>query len=202
MKILISAFACDPRLGSESYVGYTAVSALARKHECWVLTSERNRPILENLRRSGQLSGNLHFSYLGSDFAYHPNRLFARCQNWLEYRDFTNALLPLATKLHRQIGFDLAHHITITTWRIGIPLWKLGIPFIWGPIGGGEKFPAQFYSTTSPGTWLFESARSCSNWIGPLNRSVRDTARNAAHIFVSNQETPVSYTHLTLPTKA
>src|SRR5271165_4740844 len=35
MKILIAAIACSPAMGSEAYIGWSAVRALAERHEIW-----------------------------------------------------------------------------------------------------------------------------------------------------------------------
>ena len=38
MKILISAIACNPYLGSGNYFGWSAVKCLAQDHELWVMS--------------------------------------------------------------------------------------------------------------------------------------------------------------------
>ena len=48
MKLLISAYACEPGLGSEPGAGWNCVRQAARFHEVWVLTRENNREPIEN----------------------------------------------------------------------------------------------------------------------------------------------------------
>ena len=189
MKILVSALACHPRLGSESYVGWAAVQCLARDHELWVLTSPRNKDDLEKLRVAGQLRDNIHFVYAGRFKPWHPNRLRAHLQGWREYLDFSRCILPVARELHHSVRFDIAHHLTLTSWRVPSPLWKLGVPFVFGPVGGNEQLPSKFLSILSWTAAGFELARKVSNASSRLLPGVRKCVRHAAHVFAANAET-------------
>lgn len=189
MKVLLSAAACNPELGSESHFGWTAARALARDHEVWVLTHEYHRPGIERAAARGEVSESLRFAYEGHDLKWHPNMMIARIQSWLEAGRWTRAALPLARALHRQVRFDVAHHLTLATWRVASPLWKLGIPFVWGPLGGGEMFPPAFGSILSRRALLYELVRGVSNFRSRHDRAVVNCARRATHILASNRET-------------
>lgn len=189
MKILLTASACTPFAGSENYFGWSAVLCLARRHDLWVITSGRNQPDLERAAAEGLIPSNVKFSYANWPKPWHSNMLKARLESWNEYRDFTKGALTAGRTLHRTVKFDLIHHVTIGTWRIGVPFWKLGIPFVWGPIGGGEQFPLQFYRILSKSGKAFELARTLSNWVSRCSPTVRACARNATHILAGNAET-------------
>jgi len=189
MKILACAYACHPHLGSESHVGWAAVQCLARDHELWVLTGLRNRPDLERAREEKLVPDNVHFIYGGQFKPWHPNRLRAHLQGWKEYANFTNEILPAATALHQKIKFDLAHHVTLASWRVPCQLWKLGIPLVFGPVGGSEEFPLRFFSILSPVTAAFDMARMFSNRYSQFSPGVRACLRHAAHVFAANAET-------------
>ena len=47
MKILVSAYACEPGKGSEPGAGWLWARAAARRHEVWVLTRANNREAIE-----------------------------------------------------------------------------------------------------------------------------------------------------------
>jgi glycosyltransferase involved in cell wall biosynthesis len=189
MKILLSAIACSPYLGSENFVGWLVVKSLARDHELWVLTGRRNQPDLQRAAAEGLVPANVHFIFAGEFQPWHPNRLRARLQDWREYQHFARAILPLARQLHATEKFDLAHHATIATWRVASPLWRLGIPFVFGPVGSNEKFPARFFPILSGSATLFELARMTSNVVSRFSPSVRESIRRAAHVFCANAET-------------
>ena len=152
MKILASAYACNPFYGSEEGVGWGWINAIARNHEVWVITAGFHRADLEEaLRSQSERLRNLHFVYV-EEKPWHYRRTAAWIKiessilkpimNWA-YRLWLRDAFRLGTKLHNQIGFDLVHQITYVGFRFPGHLWKLDIPFVWGPIGGLENTPWQ-----------------------------------------------------------
>lgn len=189
MKILIYAIACNPYGYSESLHGWLVCRSLAELGELWILVSPEHKAGIEKGIADGVVPKNIHFVFVGEHTPYHENRLLARAQGWLRYMDFAKASLGVARELHEKIGFDLSHHVTYSTWRVGCPLWRLGIPFIWGPISGTEVFPLKnFASILSPSAKAFELARVVAGYFSSLNAEVRATARNAFHIFAAHAE--------------
>ena len=141
MKLLLTAIGCDPFGGSEGIYGWYVVNALAKQHDCYVITEIGYRKNIEEATKRGLVSPRLYFRFLGTAAGYHPNRLIARIQSWRRYQQFQEDVLPLARAWHREVAFDIAQHVTYTSWRVPSPLWQLGIPFVWGPISGTEVFP-------------------------------------------------------------
>jgi hypothetical protein len=47
LKVLVSAYACEPNRGSEPEVGWQWIQQLARFYEVWIITRANNR--LKNL---------------------------------------------------------------------------------------------------------------------------------------------------------
>jgi glycosyltransferase involved in cell wall biosynthesis len=189
MKILISAYGCNPYQGSEGWFGWSAVLCLARDHELHVITASFNRADLARAAAAGLVSPNIQFLYAGQFKEWHPNRLRARFQGWNAYVSFSKDILPVARELHRAEKFDLAHHLTVASWRVASPLWQLGIPLVFGPVGGNEQFPPRFFPVLSPGAAAFELVRMASNRISRLSPAVRNCLRRAAHVFAANLET-------------
>ena len=187
MRVLIVAFACDPRAGSESFIGWNAIQALRGRFDLEVVTSENSRLGLEKEAAERSLGFRVH--YLGTKTKWHPNRMLARLQSWLQAFDFSRQVFAKARQIHSERPFDLTHHVTITTWRVPSLLWRLGVPFIWGPIGGGEPFPWECRSLLSPQAQIFEAVREISNIANQASPRVRATARNAAFCLATNKET-------------
>ena len=165
------------------------MKCLARDHDLWVLTSQRNRADLEKARAEGLIPKNIEFIHLGRVQPWHPNRMRARLQDWSEYLNFSKEILPVAKTYHQKIGFDLSHHITFATWRVASPLARLNIPFVFGPIGGNEQFPLRFLNMLSPVAGAFEMFRMLSNCVARSSFKVRQCIREAAHIFAASRET-------------
>jgi glycosyltransferase involved in cell wall biosynthesis len=188
MKILISAFASSPYHGSESFFGWTAIKCLAQDHQLWVVTTSRNRPDLARAEAEGLIPPGVRFVYAGEFKEWHPNRLLARFQSWKEFISFSKDSLAVATALHRKERFDLVHHLTYTTARVASPMWRLGIPFVYGPICGNEQFPLRLFPLLSLSGAAFELLRKTSNIISRFSPSVRQSIRQADHIFAITAE--------------
>jgi glycosyltransferase involved in cell wall biosynthesis len=188
MRILVSAIACNPYLGSENYFGWAAVKCLGQDHELFVITGSRNRTSLEKAAAEGLVPPHVRFFYAGRFKPWHPNSLRARIQGWMEYLDFTKDSLNVARELQQKEKFDLVHHVTYSTWRVASPMWQLGIPFVFGPIAGNEPFPFRLFSVLSPVSAAFELSRKTSNVVSRFSPKVRRSLRGAAHIFAITQE--------------
>ncbi len=188
MKILVSAVACNPYLGSENYFGWAAVNALSKDHDVWVITSSRNRADLAKAEAAGLIPPNVRFVYAGSVSDWMRNPLFARVQSWKEYLHFAKDSLTVAKELHHTENFDLVQHVTYSTWRVASPMWQLGIPFVYGPIAGNEPFPFRLFSVLSLVGAAFELARNTSNFTSRFFPKVRSSVQNASHIFAITTE--------------
>jgi glycosyltransferase involved in cell wall biosynthesis len=95
------------------------------------------------------------------------------------YHLWQEKLVGFVRKLHQQVGFDLAHHITYGRYWSPSGLRGLDVPFIWGPVGAAETPPPSFVAELPLRCRLMEAMRnSIRNFFGH-SRSLRDTARNA-----------------------
>jgi len=188
MKLLLSAVGCDPFGGSEGIYGWYVVNALAREHDCYVITEIGYRKNIEEATRRGLASPRLHFRYLGTGAGYHPNRLIARIQSWRRYQQFQEDVLSLARAWHEEVAFDIAQHVTYTSWRVPSPLWNLGIPFVWGPISGTEVFPLACMSSLSLSAGVFEALRLLQTWLAKGDKNILACARQAVAIPAPHQQ--------------
>lgn len=137
MRVIMSAYACEPQQGSEPAVGWHwAVEAARAGHEVWVVTRSNNRAAIESAFDPGTLPG-LHFEYIDLP---RPLRTLKRRLGHiglLTYYYLWQLVLAVhATRLHRQHRFDVAHHVTFVNDTLPSGLAFLPIPFVWGPIGG------------------------------------------------------------------
>jgi len=122
--------------------------------------------------------------------------LVARLQNWKDYYDWGNGAVELASRLHGEIVFDLAHHVTMASWRMGSILRFCRIPFVFGPVGGGEHFPVKLLSTVSWQSAVFEFLRRMVDIIGMLSPSVKLTLKTAKYVLAANEDTAKLMTRL------
>lgn len=137
MKILLSAFAFAPNVGSEPGVGWRWAIELSRQHDVTVVTDTTRRALIEI---SGvQLPPTVRIFY------FRPRWLSAVPLNSTTaqflYTAWQFCILGFVRNIHRRESFDLAIHCTYSVFRHPSFLGYLGIPFIFGPVGGGEDAP-------------------------------------------------------------
>jgi glycosyltransferase involved in cell wall biosynthesis len=187
MKILLSAFACEPGQGSEEGVGWNAVVEAAKHQEVWVLTRTFYRAAIE-AELALRPNPNLHFAYI-EPFGWSEN--FKGRQGGLQLHYYLWQILAYleARELHRQINFDIARHVTYVKFWSPSFISLLPIPFIWGPVGGGEAAPKPFWADFSSKAKLYETARDWGQRLGESDPFARMTARRSVLAFATTEDT-------------
>ena len=189
MKVLVSAYACNPFGGSEPGVGWTAVCRIAKSHDVRVLTDIHNKAGWEKGYADGVIPSNIQVRFLRDRSACSNNRFIAHLQSWLNYASFNRQVLAAALQWHHEEKFDLCHQVTIAAWRMPSPLWRLPVPFVWGPVGGAGYIPPAFRGMLSPSARLFERVRDVQTAFAARSRSFLECVRETAVIFAANEET-------------
>lgn len=187
MKILVSAYACEPYKGSEPGIGWNWVRQIARFHETWVITRANNRAVIEQSTRLEPLLG-VHFVYFDlprwATF-WKKGRRGIYCY----YYVWQCGAYFKANKLHRKLGFDLAHHVTFGKYWAPSFISLLPVPFLWGPVGGGESEPRSLWYSLSLRGKLYELARRLARRIGEIDPFVRITAKRAKLALATTAQT-------------
>ena len=191
LRILLSAYACEPDKGSEPGVGWNwALALVHRGHDVWVLTRANNRKPIE--RAVGKLSEDervlLHFIYYDLPRWAAWWKSGGRCVQ-LYYALWQRYILPVAKVEHSIITFDLVHHLTFGVWRQPTQLYKLGIPVIFGPVGGGESAPHNLVRTLTVKDQIRERVRDAANRLGVINPGLRSCLREARWVVAKTTET-------------
>jgi glycosyltransferase involved in cell wall biosynthesis len=137
MRILISAYACEPSSGSEPGVGWNwAVQAARHGHDVVVITRSNNRASIESAIAQVPIPG-LRFRYIDLPRPFLAWKRHLGHNGLISYYYAWQAYLWLvARRLDRQVGFDVVQHVTfVNDW---LPSGAAGVsaPFIWGPVGG------------------------------------------------------------------
>ena len=187
MKILLSAFACEPNKGSEFAVGWSWAQSLARAgHQVVVLTSGESRPAIEPVLQRMQLDRSLRCEYFDVPKSFRwqsrgPLHLHAALWQWLA--------VGYARELHEREQFDRVHHVTYAGLRIPSFMGRLGIPFVFGPVGGGERAPWRLrWGYSLPGL-IHDAVRDAANFMIRFTPFMTDTFARAERIYVTSGET-------------
>jgi glycosyltransferase involved in cell wall biosynthesis len=187
MKVLVSAYACSPGRGSEAGAGWHSALQIVRFHEVWVLTRPCNEAAISTALAQQPLA-NAHWVYFD----------LPRWARWWNRQDrgihFHYYLWQVGAyfvgrRLHRQVRFDLAHHVTHGCYWMPSFLALLPVPFVWGPVGGGESTPRGFWGSLSLYGKVYEIMRSIAQWIGRRDPFVRLTAWRAGIGMASTEGT-------------
>jgi glycosyltransferase involved in cell wall biosynthesis len=198
MRILLSAYACEPNKGSEAAVGWNFALSLARHCDVWVLTRRNNREPIERALVEIDPRIRPRFIY------YDPPRWLVWWKRGsrgmrLYYTIWQIGAAFLARRTHRSVGFDLVHHVTFAMYWLPSFMWLVPVPFVWGPVGGADRTPMGFYRTLGFSGACYEFVRQAVVRLAEYNPFLRITARRASMAFASTPETARRLSALACP---
>ncbi|KAB1155791.1 glycosyltransferase family 4 protein [Flavobacterium luteum] len=137
MRVLLSAYACEPNRGSEPGVGWNWLVQIAeRGHKVIVITRKNNKEVIENYNYKNENIQYIFFDFPDSIIfikkiiGVHLYYLLWQIGIYFKVKKRLHILKP-----------DIIHHITFVAIRKYSFLCFLGIPFYYGPLGGGESCP-------------------------------------------------------------
>ncbi|NEO96794.1 MAG: glycosyltransferase, partial [Moorea sp. SIO3G5] len=208
MKILISAFNCNPEKGSEDELGWSWVLQLSQMgHEVWVITEANNQPSIEQFISKKSLKNiNAYYHNLpvfsfnrwifkGNKFGIIAMRITVEILlfhwQWGAYQT--------AKLLTQQVAFDCVHHVTNSCVRRYSFMGFLGLPFILGPLAGGLRTPWRFRKSYPLMGKILDFGRDLANsWI-QFNPLMHLTFTKASKIYLDSEQTrsliPKFYRH-------
>ena len=188
MKILLSAYACEPNKGTEEGFGWNWSTHLAESGvEVWVLTRTWAREAIETWLKEHPMP-NLHFVFVDVPEWTKP-ALKGIFGVYTHYFLWQRAAYRVAKNLLEDHDFALSHHVTWGSLIGGSWLWKLSIPFVFGPVGGGQIAPAAFREYF-PTRWRQESLRTwVTQQVLPSFRPTSKMLKNTALLLATNTET-------------
>ena len=188
MRVLLSAYACEPEKGSEPGVGWHWTIELARLgHEVDVITRSNNRDSIEKALADIPITG-LHFHYYDlpswGNWWKQGNRGIQ-----LYYRLWQHGAYHVAKRLAYNVQFDLVHSLTFGNFRQPSFMCRLGLPFVIGPVGGGEVTPALLRGSYPAIPAFKEMLREISIKLAFLDPAVRAMYRQATLVFCKTWDT-------------
>jgi glycosyltransferase involved in cell wall biosynthesis len=180
MKILLSSFQCVPNRGSELGNGWHWARALADcGHDVTVLTQPSDivraaaPPDIKFLHVDASEPEEHRFS-----------SVLVTTRYYLRWQD---AALRYVEMQRQQ--YDVVHHVTWGSLRLGSKLWRLPVPLVYGPIGGGQTAPSNYWRYFGR-AWPVEMVRKASaGSLLKLDSRSRETMRNSAVTLVTNSAT-------------
>ncbi len=177
-KIFVSAYACEPGLGSEIGVGWHWVLEMSRYFDLWVLTRESNRHTIEPWIAEHPEYSCIHFLYFDlPKWARFWKKGLRGVRTYYNIWQFcTNKIVK---RVMRENGIKIFHHLTY-----GNALWKVSSYgqkqfFVWGPMGGLETIPAEYSRHYGHKARIIEWVRRMAIGLLPINSGFKARCRNA-----------------------
>ena len=195
-KIFISAYACEPGLGSEIGVGWHWVLEMSKYFDLWVLTRESNRLSIEPWIAKHPEFAYIHWLYfdLPKWARFWKKGLRGVRTYYNIWQMCTNGIVK---RTMQENDISLFHHLTY-----GNVLWKVSSygqrqRFIWGPVGGLETIPAEYSHHYGWRSRMIECVRRWSVKMLPMNRGFYSRCRKADLILckteITRQLIPAKY---------
>lgn len=186
MRVLLSAYACEPNRGGEAEVGWQRMLHMrAFADEVWTLTRANNQPKIE--ADAASFDRRLHFLYY--DLPRWAQLLKKRwwflhfyfiLWQWGAYR--------AARRQHQETPFDRVYHVTFASMLAASFMGRLGIPFIIGPIAGGEHTPYRLRRNMPFRGKATELLRDVSMVFQRCNPFAQSAYAAAVQIYVASRE--------------
>ena len=190
-KVLLCSYACSPNKGSEEAVGWNWSIGLARLgYEVWSLTNVQDKSATLIEKEKLNLP-NLHFVFVELDYNLDKRLLHASSLKiYFHYLLWRKKAAEVSKKMHSEIGFDIAHHVSYGSLQQGSFLWKLkNTKFIFGPVGGGQE-ASELFREYFGKNWKIERIRRIISKLSfRFNRNLKMTLKNADIILVTNGDT-------------
>lgn len=193
-KVLVSAYACHPHPVSahfpgEAILGWSLAKEVAAFAELHLITWAFNREGVEGtLADPAGRPATVHYVDL-------PPRLHRALRDrhyGLRYFYFLwqRQAARCARALDARERFDLFHQITFSNdWMPSFIAPALPVPFVWGPIGGGQKVPQPLRGTLGRRERRQELSRTFLQSLWRATPARRRCAEKASAILVCNKET-------------
>jgi glycosyltransferase involved in cell wall biosynthesis len=186
LKVLLSAYACEPGKGSEPGVGWNVAKELSSKVSLWVITRANNR---SSIKSSGE------------DWIQQVQWIYWDPPKWLTfwkkggrgvqlfYGIWQYGVKDVAAKALATHDFDIIHHLTFGKYWIPSRLAGLPRPFVFGPVGGGECSPPGLAAYSSLRGRISELAKGLAIGLVTKLPGTKGLYRAAAWSFAATAQT-------------
>jgi glycosyltransferase involved in cell wall biosynthesis len=183
LKVLISAYACEPGKGSEAGVGWNMALQMSKLHDVYLLTRANNRePIEAGLPADSTVK-----------FVYYDLPKWARF--WKRgprgaqlYYYLWQVFSGLMLRRNYRGVFDAGHHITFVRYWMPTCFPFTDIPYLIGPAGGGEMTPLAFENKFPFRAFMYEKMRRLIRAFVPMDPFVRASVSRSSCVLSTTKE--------------
>jgi len=166
ISILINAYACNPKWGSEPGMGWNWIIHIASYCKVYVITEGEWKDEIEHELASLPQKNNIVFFYLPLS-----DKIRKMCWNqgdwrfYYYYKQWQKRAYNLSKIILEKYPIDIVHQLNMIGFREPGYLWKINnIPYIWGPIGGMNVFPTAYLKGASLKYYFFVYLKNAINY--------------------------------------
>lgn len=188
MRMLISAYACEPHKGSEPEVGWRWVLDASKEYQqVVVVTRKNNQPSIEKEIQTLGIT-NVEFKYFDLPKWSRFWKKGGRGVQLYAYLWEIFSFLYLV-KFYNRNEFEVSQRVTFVSYRFPSFLWYFSERFILGPIGGGERFPLHFLRVFSLKGKVVELLRAIAQRVALIDPLVLLTLYKSHQIIAVTEDT-------------
>ena len=188
IKIFVSAYACEPNLGSEIGVGWHWVLEMSKYFDLWVLTRQSNQASIEAWLIENPCYNNIHFIYY--DLPYYL-RFWKKGMRGVRtyYSIWQKVTNSIVKRTMQKNDIKIYHLLTYgnAIWSVS----KYGQKqfFIWGPTSVGDGIPHEYTRHYGRKSQIIEKLRRLSVKTLPFNKGFHRRCKDANLIFCKTETT-------------
>ena len=187
-RVLCIAYACEPDRGSEPAVGWNTTLALSERLDVIVLTRANNRAAIEGWYAE-------HPEVRPPVYLYHDPpawmTFWKRGQRGVQLYYYLWQLTAISRvrSACAEMDVDLVQHVSFVKYWAPSAGAFAHRPFVWGPVGGGERIPRGMWSALPRSARFGEWLRVAVQTLAEFDPLVRRTARHASVSLATTKET-------------
>jgi len=187
LRVLLSAYACEPGVGSEGGIGWNWTREVARRNDCVLVTRKNN---VEAIRAAAQREDLERLEVVGHDLPMWMRFWKRGGRGAMAYFYLWQlSLARVARRLDRERDFDLVQHVTFASSWIPSGLAFVNKPFVWGPVGQHPRIPKPFLVDAPLAARLAESAKAAVKRLClTVDPFLRHTMRRARRVLSLGSE--------------
>lgn len=188
LKIFISAYACEPNLGSEIGVGWHWALEMSKYFDLWVLTRKSNQKTIETWLLENPCFQNINFIYYDLPYYLRFWKKGLRGVHIYYYiwQRLTNNIVKQTMKKN-----DIKIYHLLTYGNAIWPVSKYGQKkfFIWGPISVGDTIPKEYSNHYNFKSKFIEELRRLSVKLLSYNKGYKKRCSDANLILCKTENT-------------
>ena len=181
-KILVSAYACEPNMGTEIGVGWHWTLEMSKYFEVWVLTRKSNQENIEKWIVESPIQYDIHYIYydIPKALRFWKKGLRGVRTYYVLWQMLTNSIVK---KTMQENDIHIYHLLTYGNSLWPASSYGMKQTFIWGPTGGVDSIPCEYTKYYPLKSRLVEWARRTMVKELPLNIGFQKRCKNADLIF-------------------